>query len=149
MKITPRKWLYDKNLARPMLQDKHLSLKSWRRWLVAFSIIFGQPIKPKYHKLITECTGRNPHKLSKRGYKNVLFLTGRRSGKSIMSAMMAAYIALFSGKEKKLKPGEIGLIPIIAPTQKQARIVKNYLRAIFDLTPMLFHNFLWPYLFHL
>lgn len=137
MQITPKQFIRDARLARKLLQDKDGSLKSWSRWLVALNVVFGQPVKPKANKLIRQCTGKDPKKLAKKIFKTVLFLTGRRSGKSIISAVIGAYIALFSGKEKLLKPGEIGMVPIIAPTTKQARIVKSYLRAIFDLTPLL------------
>ncbi|WP_221435603.1 hypothetical protein [Algisphaera agarilytica] len=62
-----------------------------------------------------------------------LFLTGRRSGKSRIAAVIAAYEAVLAGHQKKLAPGEVGVVPVLAPTMKQGRIVKGYLRAIFDL----------------
>ena len=105
--------------------------------MAPIAVVVWLPVKTKAHKLIKKCTGRDPKKLFNKVFKTVLFLTGRRSGKSIIAAVIGAYIALFSGKENLLKPGEIGMVPIIAPTTKQARIVKSYLRAIFDLTPLL------------
>jgi len=64
-------------------------------------------------------------------------LTGRRSGKSRISAVVGAFEAALSGREKLLAKGEQGMVAILAPTKKQGRICKNYLRAIFAETPML------------
>jgi hypothetical protein len=65
-----------------------------------------------------------------------LFLTGRRSGKSRIAAVIGAYEAALAGHETKLAKGERGVVPICAPTKAQGRIVKDYLRAIFQ-TPLL------------
>lgn len=75
-------------------------------------------------------------KLPREGFQTALFLTGRRSGKSRMSAVIGAHAALLAGYHTKLAPGEKGLVPVICPTKSQGRIVQNYLRALVDM-PML------------
>lgn len=128
----------DENLFRSFLADKNGSLQSWRSWLIALRVIFGLTTKTtRRSKLIRKCTGRDPDKLPEDGFQTCLMLIGRRSGKSVISALIGAYIAILSGKEALLKPGEIGLVAIVSTTRFQARIVRSYLRAIFDSTPML------------
>ena len=127
----------DKHLFRNFLEDRKGKLSSWLNWSIALRAVYGLPIKKKHSDLILSCTGRALNLLPKDGFNTALFLTGRRSGKSRISAIVGAYEAVLSGREKLLAKGEIGLVAIIAPTTKQARIVKTYLRAIFDETPLL------------
>ena len=121
-------------LFKPFLGD---DLHSWRNWLTALRAVYGCPIKtPTARRVVRKCTGRDAKLLPKRGFDTALFLTGRRSGKSRVAAIMGAYEAVIAGHEQKLSKGENGIVPIIAPTKSQGRIVKNYLRSIFD-TPIL------------
>ena len=50
-----------------------------------------------------------------------------------MAAVIGAYESVLAGHEKKLSKGENGIVAICAPTKSQGRIVKDYLRAIFDV----------------
>lgn len=126
----------DEQLFRPFLADRSGSLRSWHNWMSALRAVYGLGIrKPKNIELVTACTGRT--QLPAKGFSQALFLTGRRSGKSRIAAIIGAYEAALSGKEKLLAAGELGMVAIIAPTRKQARIVKNYLRSIFDQTELL------------
>ena len=128
----------DKNLFRQFIGDSVGNISSWKNWFVPLRILNGLPVrKQKNLKLIRECTGRNPSLLPTEGFNTALFLTGRRSGKSKIAAIIGAYEAALSGREKFLSKGEIGMVAIIAPTMKQGRIVKSYLRAIFDSTTIL------------
>lgn len=120
----------DENLFRPYLGD----LSSWRQWLTALRVLYGLPTnwKRRSRALIERCTGRQTEDLPTDGFDTALFLTGRRSGKSRVAAIIGAYEAVLAGQEAKLAKGETGIVPIISPTKNQSRIVKNYLRAIFD-----------------
>jgi len=122
----------DENLFLPYLGN---DLKTWRRWLVMLRTLYGlHPRKwtSKERKLIKHCTGRDASTLPTEGFATSVCLTGRRSGKSRIAAVIGAYEAVLAGHESKLSPGETGVVPIISPTKHQSRIVKNYLRAIFD-----------------
>lgn len=67
-----------------------------------------------------------------------LFLGGgRRIGKSTFSAIWAAYFGVFGDFNRYLAKGETARIWIIATNMQQGRIIKNYLTAIFRLTPFL------------
>ena len=121
-------------LFRPFLGD---DLASWKAWLAALRVLYGLPMFPKYHGIIKKCTGRDPLKMPKTGFDTALFLTGRRSGKSRISAIIAAYEAILAGHEHKLSKGEFAVVPILAPSKSQAGIIKSYVRAVFDQTDIL------------
>jgi len=124
----------DENLFRPYLGE---DLTSWRGWFAALQAIYGLPVTDKAARAtLTACTGRDPSKLPTNGFDTALFLTGRRSGKSRTAAVIAAYEAALAGREAKLAKGERGVVPVCAPSKTQGRIVKDYVRAIFD-TPLL------------
>lgn len=111
------------------------NLRSWGPWLAALRALYGIPgNSTTASRVTTKATGHNPTSTRQNGpYDVALFLTGRRSGKSRIAAIIAAYEAVLAGHQKKLAPGEVGVVPVLAPTMKQGRIVKGYLRAIFEL----------------
>lgn len=127
----------DKHLFRPFLEDENGLIASWQNWAIALRCLYGLPVKPKYAELIKECTGRDIDKLPKDGFNTALFLTGRRSGKSRIASVIAAFEACLTGKEKLLAKGETPMIPVISPSRRQSYIVKNYLRSIFQQTNLL------------
>lgn len=120
----------DENLLRPFLGD---SLKSWDSWMTALSLVYGLPVIGKdQRRLVKECTGRDWDPSLCDGFVTSLFLTGRRSGKSRMAALIGGYEAAVAVHGKKLAKGERGIVAVIAPSKSQARIVKDYVRAIFS-----------------
>jgi hypothetical protein len=124
----------DPNLFGPFFGK---DLKSWRAWGVALKALYGLPVTGTGGiKLIKDCMGRDAAKLPRSGFDQALFLTGRRSGKSRTAAAIGAFEAVLAGHEKKLAKGERGVVPIISPSRSQSRIVKDYLRNIFE-TPLL------------
>lgn len=127
----------DANLFRPFLADRDDSLASWRNWMAALRVVYGLPVSRKRYALIRECTGRDPEKLPPTGFRTALFLTGRRCGKSRAAALIAAFEAALAGREARLAPGERGYVPVVSPTKSQSRIVRDYVRAIFNSTAML------------
>lgn len=136
MSINIIKAVGDPKLFRRFLADKNDSLASWQNWNTVLRATYGLPIKQKHADLVLKCTGRSIESLPTNGFDTALYLVGRRGGKSRIAAIIGAWEACLSGKWELLSPGEIGLVAIIAPSRKQARIVKHYLRAIF-LTPLL------------
>lgn len=124
----------DPNLFRPFLGD---DLGTWRPWLTALRVLYGLPISSAAGRArVLDCTGRNADGLPGCGFQTALFLTGRRSGKSRMAAVVGAYEAVLAGHERKLARGERGIVAVFAPTRRQAKVVKDYLRAVFG-TPLL------------
>jgi hypothetical protein len=126
--------IHDEQLFQPFLGDY---LTSWRAWETALRCLYGLPItRRSARKLIRECAGRDPLLLPSEGFDTSLWLTGRRSGKSRIAAVIGAFEGALAGHEKKLAKGERGVVPIMCPTGLQGRIVSGYLKAIFS-TPLL------------
>ena len=130
------KAIRDVNLFGPFV-DPNGDLTSWKNWLTFFRVLYGHRTRKTEYDLIRTCTGRDPAKISKDGYSEALLLCGRRSGKSKMIALCGAAEAILSGKEKNLSPGEIPMVAILSPTRFQSRIIRNYLKAVFDSSPIL------------
>ncbi len=135
--ITITKAIKDEQLFRTFLQNGDEEIRTWSNWLTYLRVLYGLKISSKRAALIKDCTGRNMNQLPENGFNTSLALVGRRSGKSKVAAIIGAFEAALSGKEKLLSKGEIGMVPIISPTKLQSQIVKSYIRAIFESTPML------------
>ncbi|WP_442510564.1 hypothetical protein SH528x_002189 [Novipirellula sp. SH528] len=128
MNIT--KAIKDKNLLQPFFGD----VQTWRPWLTALRAVYGLPVRATAsRRLVQYATGRSADSLPEDGFSTALFLTGRRSGKSRIAATIAAYEAVLAGHAAKLSKGEKGVVPVVAPTKAQGRIVRDYTRAIFEL----------------
>ncbi len=112
-------------------------LASWRNWIAFLKVLYGLKPTKAEHEVVKRCTGRDPEKLGAGGYTEALLLCGRRSGKSKTIAMVGAAEAVLSGKEARLSAGEIGMLAIISPTRFQSRIIHNYMRAVFQSSPIL------------
>jgi len=98
-------------------------------------LIHGHQVQPKWAPFIKKVTGRDLTSFSRRGFNTSLLLTGRRSGKSKIAALCAAYEAAISGKHKQLSKGERGLVSVISPTRDQSSVILNYIKGIFE-TPL-------------
>jgi hypothetical protein len=126
----------DPNLFRPFLADEDDGLPSWHSWFSALRMVYGIPVSESRREFVLRVTGREVAKLPTQGFDTALFLTGRRCGKSRIASVIGAYEAALAGHERKLSRGERGIVAVCSPSKYQSRIVKDYLRAIFDV-PML------------
>lgn len=118
-------------LFRPFLADRNNSLATWFNWMAVLRVLYGLPLKRE--KFLKQCTGRDACTFPANGFETALYLCGRRSGKSRIAAVIGAFEATMAGHENKLAPGESGLVAICAPSKNQGRVIKNYIRAIFNV----------------
>jgi len=58
-------------------------------------------------------------------------ISGRRSGKSTIAALVAVYLACFKSYKQFLRRGEKARILVIASDQDQARVVMDYIFGFF------------------
>ncbi len=126
----------DDKLFRPFIEDRDGDIASWVNWMAALRVLYGIRLPPNRREVIEQCTGRRFDSFPGDGFDTALFLTGRRSGKSRIAAICAAFEGVLAGHDRKLSKGERGIVAICSPSKPQSRIVKDYVRAIFD-TPML------------
>ena len=110
-----------------MFLDNQQSWASWFTFLKAFFCL-----EPDKHdlKLFKKCTGR---KWPKAESKEAWIICGVRAGKSFIIALIATYLAVF--RKYKLSPGEKGYVIVVAPTKRQASIIKRYLSSFFNDNP--------------
>ena len=104
---------------------------TWANWKIALKAIFALPMNKKELEVYTELTGRS--KPPEKQFSEVFAIVGRRGGKSYISAVIAAYMAVFRDWKKHLSPGETGYVMCIASDRRQAQVVLGYIRAIFQL----------------
>jgi len=108
---------------------------TWICWTVFLSALFGLPIDPAGLEIFAQCTGRA---LPPAGAFNEAWLiVGRRGGKSIILALIAVFLAVFTDWSGRLVPGERGTVLVIAADRRQARVIFRYITALITETPMI------------
>jgi hypothetical protein len=108
--------------------------KSWGPWKVFLKALFSLPMTAKDRKVFKQFTGRTkPPKHVREAWLPV----GRRGGKSLVSALVAVYLACFRDYSEYLGPGERLTISVIAADRKQARVCMRYVKGFLEGVPML------------
>ena len=118
------KALLDKILLGQFLKD----VKTWLAWFTLFKAFYALPPNKQDLEIYEKCTGRK--QWPRNPSKELWVISGRRSGKSFATALIAAYEAAFVQHE--LSVGEIGCVIIVAPTKQQSGIIKRYLSSFFN-----------------
>jgi hypothetical protein len=99
--------------------------ESWRTWLAVLKGAFGLPLTDEERERFASVTGgRTPGQ----AIRELWLICGRRSAKSIVSALLAVYMA--TCRTYTLAPGEVGVLMVIASDRRQARVVKRYIAGL-------------------
>jgi hypothetical protein len=104
---------------------------SWVAWFVFLKTMFALPLDAAELALFRQCTGRSVPSPS--GYLEVTLVIGRRGGKSLILALIAAYLGAFFNWAPYLTAGERASVVIIATDRRQATVIFKYLRAYFSV----------------
>lgn len=112
---------------------------SWEPWRAVLSGMFALPMEPNRRDLFRKLAGgRKPPKSR---VSEAVILAGRRSAKTNTAAALAVYLgtigAALEGLSDKLKPGERGVISVIAVDRDQAKVAFNYIAGLLDASPVL------------
>ncbi len=122
-------------LEDPALFEPILGGDSWFAWRVMLLAMFGEELTRK-ERIEFERLTRRP--IEPRQMVEVFVgIIGRRGGKSRAMAVAAAFIAALCDHSANVVPGERPLVLCLAQNQLQARVVFNYVAAIFDECPVL------------
>jgi hypothetical protein len=102
--------------------------ESWQSWFAFLRALFGLPLGEADVATFRACTGREAP--AQVGYREAWLVVGRRGGKSLVLATVAAFLACFVDWTPYLAPGERGTIMVIAADRRQARTIYRYVRSM-------------------
>lgn len=112
---------------------------TWEAMKAVLSGAFGLPMDKERLTLFKELSGGR--EAPQKRVRELWVVAGRRSAKSNTSAATACYLATIGatleGLTDKLKPGERGVISLVAVDRDQARVLFNYITGIFEAGPVL------------
>jgi hypothetical protein len=124
--------LADANLLGAALGD----VASWRTWRTVLKAAFTEVLTAEEQELFALVAGGRA--LPTRRVRELWCgPIGRRSGKSRMAAAVAVHIALLTDHSKRLVPGEIGTVAVIAASREQAGVVFGYIRGFLQASALL------------
>jgi len=129
--ITMRRALSDANLLGSLLTGG-----SWKAWRVLLIAAMGEVLDADERALFSKLTGGREREPGQR-VEELIGIIGRRGGKSRAISVLAAYIAGLCDHSRVLVPGERGVVLCIAPDQRQAHVVLDYVQAAFEATPLM------------
>lgn len=125
---TMRKALSDTKLLGSVLAGD-----SWAAWRTLMIAAMGEALTDDERQIFTRLTGREREPLQR--VEELEAVVGRRGGKSRAMSTLAAYVAALC--KHKLVRGERGVVLLIAPDQRQAKIALEYAVAAFEQSPIL------------
>src|SRR3954464_1944705 len=106
---------------------------SWDTWRIVLRAAFALDLTADERAIVTELTQRET--LPSSPVRELWLLLGRRSGKSIIAALLAVWATCC--RTYKLSPGEVGIFMIIAADRSQARVIKRYIAGLLRSHPSL------------
>jgi hypothetical protein len=111
----------------PWFKDR----KTWAAWFAFLKVLFGLALDEPELALFQKFTGRTTPWAA--GYLEATLIIGRRGGKSLVLALIAAFLAAFYDWSPYLTGGERGTIVIVAADLKQGRAIFRYLKEMLSI----------------
>jgi hypothetical protein len=105
--------------------------KTWAVWFTFLRVVFGLPLDEAELAVFQKFTGRTTPLPA--GYLEATLICGRRAGKSLILALIAAFLAAFHDWSPYLTGGERGGIVVVAADRKQARAIFRYLKEMLSI----------------
>jgi hypothetical protein len=99
---------------------------TWATWRAVLKAASALDLTPDERGVIETLTGRTV--LPASPVRELWLLLGRRSGKSIIAALLAVWATCC--RVYTLAPGEVGVFMVIAADRKQARVIKRYVSGL-------------------
>jgi hypothetical protein len=127
-RTTIREALHD-----PQLLGVALAGDSWSAWRTLLIAAMGEPLTDEERAIFKQLTGREREPLQR--VEEFAGVIGRRGGKSRAMSVLATYLAALC--DHPLVHGERGVLLLIAPDQRQAKISLDYAAANFEQSPIL------------
>ncbi len=109
--------------------------QTWQSWFAFFATVFGLELDEEAQKIYFDCTARP--QLPSGFFSEVWCSCGRRAGKSLAAATIAVFLACFCDYSRFLKLGESGVVLLIAPDRRQAKVLLRYIMGFLRNIPFL------------
>ena len=122
-------------LGDPSLLGTVLEGPSWNAHRVLMIAAMGEALTDDERVVFKQLTGRD-HEPGTR-VDTLLGVIGRRGGKTKAISVQATYLAGLCDWSDVLTSGETGVLLVIAPDQRQAKITLDYIEAAFRASKML------------
>ena len=106
---------------------------TWATWRAVLRAAFALAMDDDERRIVETLTGRTVFPAAP--VRELWLLLGRRSGKSIIAALLAVYAT--TCRRYTLAPGEVGTYMVIAADRKQARVIKRYVSGLLNAHPSL------------
>lgn len=107
--------------------------ETWATWRAVLSAAFALDLTDDERAIVETLTSRQT--LPTSPVRELWLLLGRRSGKSIIAALLAVWATCC--RSYTLAPGEVGVFMVIAADRKQARVIKRYVSGLLHAHPSL------------
>lgn len=127
----------DQALADPNLLGAGLGsdVSSWASWRAILRAAYGLPLDDEQAETFHRLAGGRTAPES--AVSEFWAVVGRRSGKSRTAASVAVYEACFAGHERKLAPGETGIVAVVSASRWQAKAIHGYALGFLRSSPIL------------
>jgi hypothetical protein len=112
----------------------HFEGESWAAWKAFLRILFGLPVPAEDLAVVEKCLG-GLHFQKGRPFTEAWLVCGRRSGKSAVLGLIAAYAAVLVDWSGRLRAGETPVVLCLAADRRQAGIIFGYVRELLAATP--------------
>lgn len=127
--VTMRRALDDPKLLGSMMDGA-----SWAVWRALLIASRGEALTDDEVALFSARTGRDA--VPAEPVEEAAFIAGRRSGKTVSAAVLAAYLSALCDWSDVLRRGERGVMLFLAQSQKTAKVAWRYVEALFTDNPM-------------
>jgi len=107
--------------------------ESWNTWRTVLKAAHALDLTDAERAVVTQLTQRQT--LPTAPVRELWLLLGRRSGQSIIAALLAVWATCC--RTYRLAPGEVGVYMVIAADRKQARVIKRYVSGLLRSHPSL------------
>src|SRR4029450_6831065 len=117
----------------PSLLGAALAGPSWHAWRSLLLAAMGEPLQPDELETFTRFTGRSTPPAQR--VDELWGCVGRRGGKSRAMSPLAVSLAGLCDYSDKLARGERGVVLLLAPDMKQAKVLLDYAEGTLESTP--------------
>lgn len=104
---------------------------TWAAWFAFLKVMFGLQLTEPELATFKKCTGRTAPAAG--GYLEATLVIGRRGGKSLTMAVLAAFLACFFDWRPFLTGGESAVIVIVSADRRQSAVLPRYLKGMLDI----------------